>query len=490
MKNDAHRQFQPGGLAARLAERMRQAGTPTPRLLDRATPLQQRYISDRAALLSYLAGRRHGKTDAVAARIITHSKPGTMTAYVAPTITRANEILLPLLRQLRRDCGVEWDQRGDVISFAKGGQLRLMGMSNTAEIQKLRGEDLLAAYFDECGVPKSELLKEAVLSCAWEALRRYRGEPGAGVSMSGTPGPLPEGFWWEVSTQDTPAGVPMYGASRYHGTIQDNPLFANGKAERTIQDDLDAGIYVSREDSRFRREVLAQWCLPSEQRCYPHAPAQLIAQGLAPVEGRTIMAVDFGWHDATAIVILRLVPFRDELPQTDGSTRVITGERAHVLWAEKQAHWQLPDIAARVSELQQLFRIGTIVGDSGGNRLIVEAFASQFGSAMLPAQKGGMGAKRARIHTLNDLFAIGQIALYEGAAPLFAELGSLVWNAERDDHDSRQEDHCADALGYAILEHYVPVSESRLASAAEKEKQAAEARKREALQRPLRLRRG
>jgi hypothetical protein len=490
VKNDAHRQFQPGGLAARLAAKMRAASAAPPRLVERATPLQARYIDDRAALLSYLAGRRHGKTDGVAARIITHSKPGTMTAYVAPTITRANEILVPLLRQLRRDCAVGWEQRGDVISFTNGGQLRLMGASNSAEVQKLRGEDLLAVYFDECGVIKDAVLREALFGCAWEALRRYRGEPGSGVSLSGTPGPLPEGLWWEVSTQHTADGKPMYGASRHVGTIHDNPLFAGGKAERTIQEDLDAGIYISREDSRFRREVLAQWCLPSEQRCYPHAPAALIAQGLAPTVGRTIMAVDFGWHDATAIVILRLVPFEEHEPQADGSTRVVSGERAHVLWAEKQAHWELPDIAARVRELTSLFRCGTVVGDSGGNRLIVEAFASQFGIPMLPAQKGGMGAKRARIHTLNDLFAIGQIALYEGAAPLFAELGALVWNEDRSDHDVRQEDHCSDAMGYAILEHFVPTTESRLASAREKEIEAAATRKREALNRPLRLRRG
>jgi hypothetical protein len=490
VKNDAHRQFQPGGLAARLAERMRQAGTPTPRLLERATPLQARYIDDRAALLSYLAGRRHGKTDGVAARIITHSKPGTMTAYVAPTITRANEILVPLLRQLRRDCAVGWEQRGDVISFVNGGQLRLMGASNSAEVQKLRGEDLLAVYFDECGVIKDAVLREALFGCAWEALRRYRGEPGSGVSLSGTPGPLPEGLWWEVSTQQTADGKPMYGASRHVGTIHDNPLFAGGKAERTIQEDLDAGIYISREDSRFRREVLAQWCLPSEQRCYPHAPAALIAQGLAPTVGRTIMAIDLGWHDHTAIVVIRLVPFRDEYPQIDGSVRVVEGERVHVLHAVKRQHWQLPDLAESIRTLQQDFRAGTMVCDSGGNYQIVEAFASQFGLPILAAQKAGMGTKRARIHTLNDLMAIGQIAIYEGAASLFSELRSLVWNERRDDHDVRQEDHAADAFGYAILEHFTPTSESRIASARETELAAQAARKREALNRPLRLRRG
>jgi hypothetical protein len=487
---DAHRRFAAGGLASSLAARLRQASAPTPRLLERATPLQQAYIRDRAALLSYLAGRRHGKTDAVAARIITYSRPDTMTAYVAPTITRANEILLPLLRQRRRDCGVAWEQRGEVISFERGGQLRLMGASNMAEVQKLRGEDLLAAYFDECGVIKDAVLREALLSCAWEALRKHRGEPGAGASLSGTPSPLPEGLWWEVCTQDNADGTPKLGCSRHSGTIHDNPVFAGGKAELTIQADLDAGIYVSREDSRFRREVMAQFCLPSEQRCYPHAPLLLLPQTAMPSAGRTIMAIDLGWHDHTAIVIIRLVPFREEFPQLDGSVRVVEGERVHVLSAEKRVHWQLPDLAERIRELQQIYRAGTLVCDSGGNYQIVEAFASQFGLPILAAQKAGMGSKRARIHTLNDLMAIGQIAIYEGAAALHSELGMLVWNEKRDDHDGRQEDHAADAFGYAILEHFTPTSESRIASARETELEAQAARKREALQRPLRLRRG
>ena len=457
----------------------------SPRLIARATPLQRRYISDRAALITYLAGRRHGKTDAVAARIIENARPNTMQAYVAPTITRANEILLPLLRQLRRDCAVEWSQVGDTITFGTGGQLRLMGMSNVAEIQKLRGEDLLAAYFDECGVPKSDLLKEAVLSCAWEALRKHRGEPGAGVSLSGTPGPLPEGFFHECTVGVGANGSPSYGASRHHGTIHDNPLFANGKAEASIQADLEAGIYISREDSRFRREVLAQWCLPSELRCYAAYDGRRLPDAEAPTFGRTVMAVDFGWGDATAVVVLRLVPYEERHDQPDGSARVLRGERIHVLYAVKRSGWQLPDLAAKIRELQSAYRVGTIVGDSGGgaSKQVVESFASMFGVAMLPAQKSGMGIKRARIHTINDLFALCHIYLYESAECLASELGYLVWNEDRDGHDERQDDNAADAFGYGVIEHYVPVSESRIASAAEAEAEARAARKRAALRR-------
>jgi hypothetical protein len=471
----------------------RQKATSNPSLIIRASEKQRAYIRDREALVTYLAGRRHGKTDGVATRMIEHARPETVQAYVGPTITRAKEILVPVLRTLQREAGVRFEIIGDHVIFPSGGRIRFMGMSNEAEVQKLRGEDLLAAYFDECGVPKSRVLKEAVISCAWEALRKHRGEPGSGVSMSGTPGPVPGNqsdaepdFWWQVTTQQNPDGSNMYGASRHFGLIFDNPIFAGGKAEASIAEDLRKKIYISREDSRFRREVLAQWCLPSELRCYSAFGKLVLPQSSAPWQGRTVMAVDFGWHDHTAIVILRLTDWEKTTENEDGSSTVTRGERVHVLHAEKRQHWKLPDLAAELLRLRELFHVGTVVGDSGGgaSAQVVQSFASMFGLPMLAAQKSGMGAlKRSRIHTINDLIAIGHIVLYEGAQCLADELGYLVWNEDRDDHDERQGDHAADAFGYAVIETYVPISEERLASQAEQELEAREAQKRAMLSR-------
>lgn len=430
-----------------------------------------------------------------------------MQAFVAPTITRAGEILLPLLRQLKKDCGLGWDLKGETVTFESGGQCRLMGMSNNVEIDKLRGEDLLAAYFDECGVVKSEILKRAVLECAWEALRKHRGEPGSGASLSGTPGAIPgnpdstdpQDFWWELTTQtDKVTGRPMYGASRHFGLIFDNPLFQGevtykgermSKAEASIREDLDNRLYISREDSRFRREVMAQWCLPSELRCYSSFSGLLAPNSSAPMGGRCVMAVDFGWDDHTAIIILRLVPFVESFKQPDGSTIILKGERVHVVYACKRQHWKLPALALKIKELQLLYGVGTIVGDSGGgaSKQVVESFAGTFGVAMLPAQKNAMGVKKSRIHTINDLFAVpNMITVYEDAAVLADELGYLVWNEERDDHDSRQGDHCADGFGYAIIETYVPVTQERIGNQREQEAEAAAQRKRDAMRRARR----
>lgn len=469
-----------------LLSSLREKATNNPALIQRANPIQRQFIQDRRALISYLAGRRHGKTDGFAVRMATYARPGALQAYVAPTIMRAHEILVPVMQTLSREAGLKFVLKGSTITFPNGGQVRLMGMSNKEEIQKLRGEDLLAAYFDECGVPKSEVLKAAVLECAWEALRKYRGEPGSGAVLGGTPGALPEGFYWECTTQqDKESGRPMYGCSRHFGTIFDNPIFAGGKAERSIAEDLENKLYISKEDSKYRREVLAQWCLPNEMRCYGRYAGILRPQSSAPMLGRTIMAVDFGWHDHTAIVILRLTQFEEPHAQADGSIHIIKGERVHVLHAVKRQHWQLPDLADKLRELQTVYGVGTIVGDTGGgaSKQVVESFASMFGIAMLGAQKGALGLKRSRIHTIDDMFGIDRIHVYEEAACLGAELGCLVWNEDRDDHDERQDDHAADAFGYGVIETYVPVTVERIESQAEQDRLAREAQKRRMLRR-------
>lgn len=474
-------------LTTRFLQSQRQKATSNPQLIHRATSKQRAFIADRAALITYLAGRRHGKTDGFAVRMATYARPGALQAYVAPTIMRAHEILIPVMRTLEREAALRFELKGSTITFPNGGQIRLMGMSNKEEIQKLRGEDLLAAYFDECGVPKSEVLKAAVLECAWEALRKFRGQPGSGAVLGGTPGQVPEGFYWETTSQShTDTGAAMYGASRHFGTIFDNPIFAGGLAERSIEEDLKNRLYLSREDSKFRREVLAQWCLPNEMRCYSSFGKIILPQSASPALGRTVMAVDFGWHDHSAIVILRLTDWEVTTPNEDGSSTVTRGERVHVLHAEKRQHWKLPDLAKELVRLRELFHVGTVVGDSGGgaSKQVVESFAGMFGLPMLGANKSGMGVlKRSRIHTINDLFAIGHIVVYEGAAALADELGYLVWNEDRDDHDSRQGDHAADAFGYGVIETYVPVTEERLQSQREAELEAREAQKRAALSR-------
>lgn len=486
MKND---------LTSAFVARQRQKATSNPRLDSRESSIQARFRRDTAALISYLAGRRHGKTEGVAVRIATYARPGAMTAYVAPTITRAHEILVPVLRTLQRDVGLRFELTGSEITFPNGGQVRLMGMSNIAEVQKLRGEDLLAAYFDECGVPKTEVLKTAVLECAWEALRKHRGEPGSGAVMCGTPGPVPGSadkpdFWHEVSALNHDDGAPMYGASRHFGLIYDNPLFAGGKAEASIEEDLKKRIYLSREDSKFRREVLAQWCISNELRCYSHFTGNVWPDSAAPEEGRTIMAVDFGWRDQTAIVVMRMTDYEERIPQEDGSVTITRGERVHVLYAEMRSHWRLDLVAKRVEELQNQYHVGTIVGDQGGGASlqVIESWANMFGVPMIRSQKNAMGMKRSRIHTINDLFAIGHIVFYASAQCLADELLTLVWNDDRDDHHERQPDHGADAFGYGIIETWVPTTVEREASLAEKARDARAAQRRRDLSEPFRRR--
>ena len=89
--------------------------------------------------------------------------------------------------------------------------------------------------------------------------------------------------------------------------------------------------------------------------------------------------------DHTAIVVMRLCDFEESYEQADGSTKILKGERVHVLYAEKRQHWKLPKLADRIKELRTTYSVGTIVGDSGGgaSKQVVESFASQFGVPMI-----------------------------------------------------------------------------------------------------------
>jgi hypothetical protein len=339
-------------------------------------------------------------------------------------------------------------------------------------------------------VPKSEVLKTAVLECAWEALRKHRGEPGSGAVMCGTPGAVPGSkekpdFWHEVSALNHEDGGPCYGVSRHFGLIFDNPLFAGGKAEQSIAEDLKNRLYLSKEDSKYRREVLAQWCISNEVRCYSNFTGCVWPDSAAPQEGRTIMAVDFGWNDQTAIVVMRLTDWEETKENEDGSATVTRGEKVHVLYAEMRSHWRLDLVANRVEELRNLYHVGTVVGDQGGGASlqVIESWANMFGVPMLRSQKNAMGMKKSRIHTINDLFAIGHIVFYASAQCLADELLTLVWNDDRDDHHERQPDHGADAFGYGIIETYIPTTVEREASATEKAAEARAAQKRAALNR-------
>src|SRR5690606_33968300 len=115
-------------LTAAFIARQREKATANPALNAGATPKHRAVIRDRAALITYRAGRRHGKPDGFAVRMATYARPGAMQAYVAPTITRAHEILLPVMNTLAREAGLRFRVTGSVIEFPNGGETRLTGM--------------------------------------------------------------------------------------------------------------------------------------------------------------------------------------------------------------------------------------------------------------------------------------------------------------------------------------------------------------------------
>lgn len=420
--------------------------------------------------------RRSGKTDYLATALINDSIPGEVSAFVAPTLSKAKDILYPQLRRYAQKYGIKLEyqlQRGRVIT-PRGGIIQLFGLHSRSDAEKLRGDRFSFVVFDECGAyTDPELLRYAVQEAAEPATADFWGRGGRGIILSGTPGPIPEGFFWECCQG-------KFNASVHHATIHDNPFFA-GRAEKIIEKTL-ANKSWSRETPAFLREWCAVWALDRQSLCYGSWDGEVWAiDRVGP--GITCLGVDLGYPGVSSFTVVRICDYEYEM---DGQR--YRGQKAYILDNYQEEGMKIPAVARKCHELIARWGVNGARGDAGGlGGAIVDELRGEYGVPIYNADKPKK--KHDRIWGTDGKFAAKKLIVTSGAAssPLPSELRSLVWNDDRDDHSERQADHGADSLHYALFGGFVQWEDGVLLppepGSPEALKLEAERRKREALRR-------
>lgn len=383
-------------------------------------------------------------------------------------------MLYPQIERFEEDYGIAFDwqkQRGRVVA-PNGVIIQLMGLHSESAIGKIRGQRYPYVVFDECGhYPNQDVLKKAVEEGAEPATNDFWGCGGRGILMVGTPGPVPEGYFYEVCQG-------MHGASVHHATIHANPFF-EGRVE-AILEKVKAKKGWTNTTPSFRREYLAEWCLDVEALCYNGWNGKILPDFVRPLTGYTVMGLDLGENHPCAFVVVRVVDFVWEF---DGK-RYVT-QHAHVLETYEEEGMDPEGIAAKALELTNRWNVANIVGDSaGGGGIILNGLRRQHALPVDPAFKAGF--KRDRIWMANGMLQRGKIHVYESSKTLTDQLRSVIWNEKRDDHHEKTPDHSCDALHYALVEAFQGVHEEELPpeyGSDEWKKEEAERRKREALSR-------
>jgi hypothetical protein len=392
-------------------------------------PKQREYVMCSDPVVTNDAGRRSGKSSGNVRRLLRKAPrfPDGLSFFGAKDVKTCKRIIGPTVREVSREyaLGMRWDGQDNAFVAPNGYRLWLIGLSEEGEADKLRGaaHGLVEGVIDECSTIPDETLKYAVLDCALPAL----GENDGRLALSGTPGPLMQGFFYDQ----------CQARRNFHWDARDNP-FLRVPGQRYLEQALKNNPGWTWQTPTFQREYLGLWCEDADALIYPYAAARnLIYEGSEFPEGRTILGVDVGFEDGNGYTVSRSQPPNNP--------------EIHILRSYEKRHQKLPAMAAEIESLRRHYGVNHIFIDEGNNGLMVSKTLQEMG---IPCQPTPKGLKRPRIEVVRGGLAAGTIKVVRGQCDtLVGEWGMLPWNEKRTDADDRYSNECSDAAIYSILPH-------------------------------------
>lgn len=417
---------------------MRKLGRIEPDYVAAAFAEQRGFVTDPSKNVGACCGRRSGKSVGLAARLLRASEkhPGEMSLYIAQTKNNARMIVGRALMTMSRLHGLnlvmkEVDQRLNVI-HPNGAHMWLAGAKHREAFEDFRGHKFSEIQVDEAQF-HGMYLQEAVE----EVLEPALGDLDGAMVVSGTPSPLPIGFFHAVTTgmDNDGFGRPIPQWSHHHWTMAENTFFRRGEGDKYREE-----IRVKRgwhaEHPTFLREYMGLWVHDPASLVYPFSHALNGWDGVMPA-GRAVhtIGLDLGSsmvERSTAFAVLSTVPGQPEV---------------YLRECYKRAGLTPARIAAELERLRGEYPTATIVVDTGG---LGGGYLEQFNDWGIPCEPARKADKVGRMELLRGALEAGTFRVHGTRCRDFVdEVSVLQWNEERTDVDDRFADHACDAVVYA-----------------------------------------
>jgi hypothetical protein len=415
------------------------------RLIGLCHEKQACFVRDKRKRKAALCTRRAGKSFALLVCFIIGAleDPDGLSVFIARSKGDARRILEPAVFELRARTGLElpfYERDGQLmLGLPNRHALWLAGCKDQSEIGKFRGagKGFKRAAVDEAQEFPDDLLRKLILGALEPALLDKKGE----LYVTGTPGPVPVGLFYEITTGDGGAEWPTH-----NWTIHDNPHITDAQAE------LDAYLkrYALSPDAPvFIREWLGRWVHDPSALVYPYL-GERNACSLAdiPTEGvQWCLGIDLGSTAATAFVLGCVVP---------------GGAHVWIKSATTHENWIPSRIAAEVERYRQAIPGLRVVIDEGGlGRGYAEEMRQRYG---IPCEAAEKSKKRAFQEIVAGELKSATIKIEPfGCRKLLDEMSILQWLPDRSEEDSeRFANHACDAMLYcvrALRNSYRPVPE-------------------------------
>ena len=359
------------------------------------------YVRDESDLAVALCGRRSGKTSANRLLLVKTAleNAGSLAVLVHETRGAAKKQYWLQLQKLLRGLGVPFRVNGTElrIVLANDSEIWLAGAATSADIERLRGYAFALVIVDEAQAIRESILRTLVEDVLQWALLDEEGK----LRLTGTPPPVPVGYFVERFQGEDAEGKPIKGWARHRWTVYQNKFLGAKKVAAYLQRiKVERGMDES--SPGWLREVLGELAYDRNALVlsaydikgsvlFPR-PA-LEGQHITP-EGKAtcVIGVDIGWHDADAIVVLGW--FADS-------------PNLYVLEEYEAAHNTEEALA---KELQRMIRtwepLAVVADTGGGGKKTVEGVARRLQYPLKAAHKPGVVTQFAR---LNDEFRAGRL---------------------------------------------------------------------------------
>lgn len=462
---EAFREFEGAAQAAGILE---------PAYIDELFSEQRHAFEDDEKRMTCLCTRRSGKTDFVSRKLMHYAEthPDGASVYIALTKGHARRNLGKKLRRLKRQHNIpirETERDGQLLWIHENGhEIWLAGCKDKSECEKFRGEDegyglaivdegqsyprpsklkVVGRDDDDEAQENRELLEYLVNDVLDPALLDRDGT----LIILGTPGVLPIGFFWEVTTGD--GRIPKW--KTHSWSVFDNPHIPH--ARQWLENKMAKNGWDWNHPT-VQREWMGKWVADRSAIIYQFDPkrngwwpdkrpdeeerepwAYLPGD---PSEYYVALGIDLGHDDSTAFV---LTASRRGQPnvyvlKTWGGSEMTTSQRA--------AEWRRTKEALE----KDRFRLNSTVVDTGGlGKAIVHDLNKDYGVICDAADKRD---KAAGIRAVKDAMTGGRLQYCMTTThQVRSEMSVLPWNDDRTNHHEGYSDHWCDALVYVFRCH-------------------------------------
>jgi hypothetical protein len=394
---------------------------------------QREVERDESRHIALLCGRRAGKTEELAyeAVEVLADNQRSHVVFVGLTARSAREIFFAKICSLNtlHQWGLQINQqRMSVTDTVTDSTLLVMGSDTREDLDRIRGIERLALLVcDECGQWRPSLLHYVAEESAGPALMDLGGK----TILSGTPGRVLAGYWYDVTTGKLP------GWSLRRWTSLDNPHVP----AREWLAELLKNKGWDENNPIYRREYLAEWCTDTKSLVMSSFSDDNIKPCGCDSSYVTSLILDFGVVHNTAFLVLGHKP----------------SERAVKVFHSEQHTGLAPTQVADIGKaLKQQYQCSRVIGDVGGmGKAHAQEFQLRHGIYVEAADKRD---KLAGIELTNDRFRTHSLEIDPINADLIKQCRSVQWDEYHADIADGQEDDLLDTLIYgnkAVLHRYI-----------------------------------